>query len=117
MTEKMMTFSPTGESHSSYFDARARRETVAAERAELALARERGELIPAGELGPALDRYVDDVLGVIEGIPEKYAPLLQEAPDLEAKHQVLRAAVREIREILANHKWCVEADREENHDG
>lgn len=82
---------------------------VKTERERLALAKDRGELVPKKELRPLLDRYVGDVVAVIEGVPDKYTPLLQQTPDAEGKHQLLKEAVREIREGLGGYEFCTDA--------
>jgi hypothetical protein len=79
---------------------------VRTQREQLALAREQGELVDRSELRPAMDRYVDDVIGVIEACPDKYAPLLQQLPDVDGKHQLLREMIREIREVLGGYEFA-----------
>lgn len=87
---------------------------VRAQREHLALQRDKRELIPESEIVPALDAYIDDVLGVIEALPERYALLSAEAHGAEAHVQLWKTAVREIRAALGNHEFCIAADREES---
>lgn len=84
-------------------------DVVKTERERLALARDRSELVLKKELRPLLDRYVADVVAIIESVPDKYVPLLQQTPDAEGKHQLLREAVREIREGLGSYDFCTDA--------
>lgn len=81
-------------------------DAVRTDRERLALARDRGELVPKRELRPLLERYVGDVVAIIEGVPDKYTPLLQQTPDAEGKHQLLKEAAREIREGLGAYEFC-----------
>jgi phage terminase Nu1 subunit (DNA packaging protein) len=67
-------------------------DAVKTQRELLALARDRSELVAKKELRPLLERYVGDVLAIIESIPDKYSPLLQQVPDAEGKHQLLKEA-------------------------
>jgi len=78
---------------------------VRTEREQLALDRDRGALVRKSELRPLLERYVADVLAIIESIPDKYTPLLQQLPDADGKHQVMREMVREIREVLGSYEF------------
>jgi hypothetical protein len=45
------------------------------------------------------------VIGIVERIPDKYAPLLQQLPDVDGKHQLLRELVREVREGLGSYEF------------
>src|SRR5262245_52456956 len=56
---------------------------VKTERELLALGKDRGELVLKKDLRPLLERYVADAVAIIEGIPDKYTPLLQQTPDAE----------------------------------
>jgi phage terminase Nu1 subunit (DNA packaging protein) len=88
---------------------RDRLDEVRAQREELALQRDRRELIDVKEIRPLLERFVQDNVAVMDGIPEKYAPLLQQTPDTEGKHQLLKDAMREVREGLGNYQFTTEA--------
>ena len=83
-------------------------DAVKTERERLALRRDQNELVERREMRPLLERYVQDNIAILEGIPDKYAPLLQQTPDLEGKHQLLKEAVREIRTGLGDYEFCVE---------
>jgi phage terminase Nu1 subunit (DNA packaging protein) len=83
-------------------------DVVKTERERLALAKDRRELVARGDMRPLLERYVQDVVAIIEGVPEKYAQLLQQTPDTEGKHQLLKEAMREVREGLGNYEFCTE---------
>ncbi len=78
---------------------------VRTEREKLQLAKDLRELVPAEDLRPALEVYVDDVIGILEGIPDKYAQPLHMTADVEGKHQLLQQLVREIREGLGSYEF------------
>jgi len=88
---------------------RDRLDEVRAERESLLLRKDRDELVARADIRPLLDRFVHDTVAVIDSMPDKYAPLMQETPDLEAKHQLLKEAARQIREALGNYEFCCEA--------
>lgn len=85
-------------------------DAVKTKREELALRKDQGALVERGELRPLLDRFVQDNVAILEGIPDKYAPLLQQTPDLEGKHQLLKEAVREVRQGLGDYEFCANPD-------
>ena len=82
---------------------------VKTQREKLALEKDLGRLVERDLLRPLLERYVADCVAVIEGLPDKYAPLLHQVPDVEGKHQLLKEGVREIREALGSYDFCTEA--------
>jgi phage terminase Nu1 subunit (DNA packaging protein) len=79
---------------------RERLDRLRAEREELALRKDLGELVSVELIEPMLDRYVDEVAGVVDGCAEKYALLLQQVIDPEGQHQLLRELAKEIRDAL-----------------
>lgn len=79
------------------------------DREELELAKLRRTLIPTDEIEPALDQYVTDVLNNLQGIPERYAGLLQAVEDVEGKRQLLEDLVREVRDELGNYTFACKA--------
>lgn len=80
------------------------------DREELELQRIRRELIPAGDLAPALDQYVTDVTAMLEGLPEQYAESLQQTADVDGKHQLLVEMVRAIREALGSYTFATQEE-------
>jgi len=78
------------------------------DREELELQRIRRELVPAAEIAPALDQYVGDVTATLEGIPEKYAEVLQQTGDVDGKHQILVEMVHAIREALGDYTFAIQ---------
>jgi phage terminase Nu1 subunit (DNA packaging protein) len=79
-------------------DIRARREM-------LNLRREEGEIVLKNEIRPAFRTYVDDVLAVLIGIPDKYAQILDLTASIDGKHQVLQDIVSEIRDVMGNYEF------------
>ena len=79
---------------------------VKMQREELALKKDLRQLIDADELRPLLERFVQDVVAVIEAGPDKYAMPLHQTPDLEGKHQLLKELTREIRVALGQYDVC-----------
>lgn len=77
-----------------------------ADREELELAKLRRALIPAEEIEPALEQYVTDVLNQLQGIPERYAGMLQAVEDVEGKRQLLEDLVREVRDELGSYAFA-----------
>lgn len=86
---------------------RVRLDRLRGDREELELAKLRRELIPAGEIAPALEQYVTDVSAALAGIPERFAEVLQAADDVDSKHQILEDLVNEIREHLGGYVFAV----------
>lgn len=78
---------------------------------ELQMAKEIRELIPAAEIEPALGQFISDAVALIAGIPDKYAPIIEAAGSLDAKHAVLEDAVNEIRQLLGSYEF---RDRPDN---
>lgn len=76
------------------------------DREELELAKLRRTLIPAEEIEPALEQYVTDVLNYLQGIPERYAGMLQAMEDVEGKRQLLEDLVREFRDELGSYAFA-----------
>jgi phage terminase Nu1 subunit (DNA packaging protein) len=81
---------------------RDRLDRIRAAREELGLRRDVGELVNLAILEPMLDRYVEEVSNTVDGLPEKYALLMQQVTDPDGQHQLLRTMVREIRDALGN---------------
>lgn len=79
-------------------DIRARREM-------LNLRREEGEIVLKDEIRPTFRRYVDDVLAVLVGIPDKYAQVLELTASVDGKHQVLQELIAEIRDVMGNYEF------------
>lgn len=86
--------------------ARERLDRIRAEREELALRKDIGELVSVEHLEPMLDRYVTEVAGIVDGLAEKYALLLQQVTDVEGQHQLLRSLAKEIRDALGNYDFA-----------
>lgn len=86
--------------------ARERLDRIRAEREELALRKDIGELVSVEHLEPMLDRYVMEVAGNVDGLAEKYALLLQQVTDVEGQHQLLRSLAKEIRDALGNYDFA-----------
>jgi hypothetical protein len=86
--------------------ARERLDRIRAEREELALRKDIGELVSVELLEPMLDRYVTEVAGIVDGLAEKYALLLQQVTDVEGQHQLLRSLAKEIRDALGNYDFA-----------
>lgn len=82
-------------------DVRYRREL-------LNLRRDEGEVVLREEIRPAFRRYVDDVLAVLLGIPEKFAQVLELTPGIDGKHQVLQDMIAELRDVMGNYEHCTE---------
>lgn len=72
---------------------------------ELQMAKEIRELIPAAEIEPAIGQFISDAVALIAGIPDKYAPIVEAADSLDAKHAVLEDAVDEVRQLLGNYEF------------
>lgn len=83
-------------------------DAVKTKREELALRKDLGELVERTEIRPLLERFVGDNVAIIEGMPDKYAPLLHQVPDLEGKHQLLKEMAREIRTGLGDYEFCAD---------
>lgn len=94
--------SAAGSPSSSSFD---RLNEVRAKREEINLRRDLGQVVFIPDIRPALARYVDDILSVLLGIPEKYAQQLEQTAGVEGKHQVLADMVVEIRETMGNYEF------------
>lgn len=86
---------------------RVRLDRLRGDREELELQKLRRELVPVAEVAPALEQYVTDVCAVLEGIPERYAEVLQATADVEGKHQLLADLVREVRDTLGGYTFAV----------
>lgn len=82
--------------------ARERLDSMRAQREELALRKDLGELVSVELLEPMLDRYVVEVAGIVDGLAEKFALLLQQVQDVEGQHQLLRGLAKEIRDALGS---------------
>ncbi len=78
---------------------------VRTRREELLLRKDLGELVERTEIRPLLDRFVQDNVALLEGMPDKYAALLHQTADLEGKHQLLKQMVRDIRAGLGDYEF------------
>lgn len=78
------------------------------ERELLLLRRDLGEVVIRDEIRPVFQRYVNDVLAVLQGLPDKYAQTLQLTETQDGKHQVLQDLVAEARDVLGNYEFCAE---------
>ena len=90
-----------GSSMDKLNDVRYRREL-------LSLQRDMGEVVIRDEIRPAFQRYVNDVLAVLLGLPDKYAQTLELTETQDGKHQVLQDLVAEVRDVLGNYEFCAE---------
>lgn len=85
---------------------RDRLDRIRAQREELGLRRDLGELVNVELIEPMLDRYVQDVANAVDGLAEKYALMLQQVTDPEGQHQLLALLAREIRDALGNYDFA-----------
>lgn len=92
--------------------ARARVETpqdrlarIKADREELGLKRDQGTLIDATELQPLMDLYFADVSNTLDGMPERFAPLMEQVGTTDGRFQLLRTMVTDIRKVLGSYEF------------
>lgn len=78
---------------------------IRAKREEINLRRDLGEVVFVPDIRPAVQRYVNDIMATLIGMPEKYAQQLEQALGVEGKHQVLSDMVSEIREVLGSYEF------------
>lgn len=90
---------PGGSAFERLNEIRARRETIA-------LNREEGSIVLREDVRPAFRRYVNDVMAVLIGIPDKYAQVLELTASVNGKHQVLQDMVTEMRDVMGNYEFC-----------
>jgi phage terminase Nu1 subunit (DNA packaging protein) len=78
---------------------------IRAKREEINLKRDLHQIVFIPDIRPAFQRYVNDIMATLIGLPEKYAAQLEQTQGVEGKHQVLSDAVEEIREIMGNYEF------------
>lgn len=88
-----------GSSFDKLNDVRYRRELIN-------LRREEGEIVMREDVRPAFRRYVNDVLSVLLGLPDKYAQQLELTESIDGKHQLLQDMIAEMRDVLGNYEFC-----------
>jgi phage terminase Nu1 subunit (DNA packaging protein) len=86
----------------SYYAARTRREIAQARQAELALARELGEVVSAAEIKRAQYRRYRAVRDKLLGLADRLAPELAVLGDARAVYDTLRRAIKETLVELAD---------------
>ena len=83
---------------------------VRAQREELSLARDKGEIVSVEEMRPAVRRWVNEILGVLLSIPDRYAQQLEQVEGIPAKVQVLNDLIAELRDVMGNYEPCRQTD-------
>lgn len=78
---------------------------IRAKREEINLKRDLGQVVFIPDIRPAIQRFVNDIMATLIGLPEKYAQQLEQTPGAEGKHQVLSDLVTEIRETMGNYEF------------
>jgi phage terminase Nu1 subunit (DNA packaging protein) len=78
---------------------------IRAKREEINLQRDLGQIVFIPDIRPAIQRYINDIMSTLIGLPEKYAPQLEQIPGVEGKHQVLSDIVAEIRDVMGNYEY------------
>lgn len=82
---------------------------IRAQREMINLRREEGEVVMREDIRPAFRRYVNDVMAVMVGIPDKYAQVLELTASADGKRQVLQDMVGELRDVMGNYEFCATA--------
>ncbi len=90
----------------SSMSAKDRLDDIRAMREMIAYKKDIGATINVADIRPAFQQYVNEVLGVILSIPEKYAQTLDLTPGIDGKVLVLQDVVNEIRESLGSYEFC-----------
>jgi hypothetical protein len=70
------------------------------------LRREEGEIVLREDIRPAFRAYVNDVLAVLLGLPDKYAAQLDLTASVDGKHQLLQDMIAEMRDVMGNYEFC-----------
>ena len=78
---------------------------IRAKREEINLKRDLGQVVFVSDIRPAVQRYVNDIMATLIGMPEKYAQQLEQAPGVEGKHQVLSDIATELREVMGTYEF------------
>jgi len=78
---------------------------IRAKREEINLKRDLGQVVFVPDIRPAVQRYVNDIMATLIGMPEKYAQQLEQAPGVEGKHQVLSDIATELREVMGSYEF------------
>lgn len=77
---------------------------------ELELAQLRRDLVNIAEIEPALGQYFSDAVALMMSMPDKYAPLISEAPDADAIHAMLEDLIEELRQQLGAYEFGDDSD-------
>lgn len=84
---------------------RERLDRLQGDKIEMDLAKARGVLVPIEEVEPAIAQFVLDAVAVLEGLPEKYAPILDAADGLDAIYAALVDMKDQIRKVLSEYEF------------
>lgn len=88
-----------GTSFDKLNDVRYRRELIN-------LRRDEGEIVLLADIRPAFRTYVNDVLAVLLGLPDKYAQQFELTASVDGKHQLLEDMIADMRDVLGNYEFC-----------